>query len=55
MNMMEQIDNRIKDLIKSSIEYKLDVIKVKWSERRFREFLKYITDIDEYPYEIRLD
>ena len=28
---------------------------MKWSERRFREFLKYITDIDEYPYGIALD
>ena len=55
MNVMEQIDTRIKDLINYSIEEKLDIIKVKWSEKRFREFLKYIVDIDEFPYEIRLD
>ena len=55
MNMMEQIDNRIKDLIKYSIENKLDIIKVKWSEKRFKEFSKYIVDIDQYPYEISLN
>lgn len=55
MNVMEQIDNKIKGLIKYSIKDKLDIVKVKWSERRFRQFLKYIVDINECPYEIRLD